>query len=292
MNRSIKQIMPYLPREIQGCVDLLPQHIQEHLEELRFRINTEPTIVVSGVEQPLALHAPILVTGGMLRFLVDAASNYSAYAVLESMQQGFITLEGGHRMGICGTAVMEQGCIKTLSDHSSINLRVARQWTGCGEKLFAQMETDGENLLLLGPPNCGKTTLLRDLIRLISDKGSQRVGLADGRGEIAACVAGIAQLNVGQRTDIITGASKEKSIELLLRVMNPNWIAVDEITALEDVESLMQASYCGVNLLATAHGNGVEDLMRRPIYRKMMDMKIFSKIVVLNPQKDFTIERV
>jgi stage III sporulation protein AA len=147
-------------------------------------------------------------------------------------------------------------------------------------------------MLILGPPGRGKTTLLRDLLVHLSDRGLQRIGLVDERGEIAACVEGTPQLYVGSRTDVLTNIRKDSGIMILMRSMNPQWIAVDEITAEHDIHAMEQASYCGVKLIATAHGESLADLKKRPLYKKLLNTGVFGQAAVIYPDRTYRIEEI
>ena len=190
-------------------------------------------------------------------------------------------------MGLCGTAVMRNGEVYTLRRYSSANLRIARQFVGAAKDVLPQIiEGAGiSNTLILAPAGMGKTTLLRDIIRAISEGDGiapLRVGLADERGEVAALRDGIPQLDVGCRTDVLEGCPKDRALILLLRAMNPQVLGVDEITDPEDVVALMQAVGCGASVLATAHGATREDLERRPLYRTLLEAKVFEKLITIH----------
>ena len=273
---AIRQLLPEPVSAALGQLDA------EAVEELRLRAGQAPGVTIRGEERLLC---PGPVSAQQLRELVSRASGYSAYAVEDSLRQGFLTLPGGHRLGICGTAVMTEGRVKTLKDISSVNLRVARAVPGAAEPLLGLLQRQPQSLLLLGPPGSGKTTLLRDLLRLLSDALGRRVAVADERGELAAALHGTPQLDVGRRTDVLSLCPKARAAELLTRTMNPEYLAMDEITAPQDVTALGQAAYCGVHLLATAHGSGPEDLANRPLYRQLMELGIFRRVAVLAADK-------
>ncbi len=286
-----KEIMSYLPPEVGRALTELPKAKWQALEEIRLRMGREVTILWGGVEEPLSLANPLVTTADMMVYTLNMASGYSPYANEAAFHQGFLPLPGGHRLGICGTMVTTKGQVTALKDLSSLNLRIARQRFGCGRMLYEHLKNSRENLLIFGAPACGKTTLLRDTIRQLSNSG-QRVGLVDSRGEVASCLEGAPQMDVGSHTDVLSMGEKSTSMEMLLRVMNPQWIAVDEITAATDVLSMVQASYCGVHLLATAHGFSREDLMQRPLYRQMMEAKIFQTIALVDRAKQVTLEEM
>ncbi len=257
----------------------------ENLEEIRIRSGCPLRMRYFGKEKEFW---PKVETQ-FVEDILQRACHHSAYAYSDSIRQGYLTIEGGHRIGICGFGVTENGNISTIKDPSSVNIRIARQARNFAAALLPQI---CDSVLILGPPGSGKTTLLRDFVRILSDNRRQNIGLADERGEVSACTKGVNQLDVGSRTDVLVNIPKSKAIMMLLRTMNPSWIAVDEVTAPADIAAMEQASYCGVKLLATAHGNGMEDLYRRPLYRKLMETGVFHQIVVLKKDKTYTVEEV
>lgn len=256
------------------------------LEELRLRRGFPMTALFPGGEVETG-SPPI--GEDELRQVVENATQASAHTVLDQVRQGFVTLRGGHRMGLCGTMVRRDGQNVTLRGLSSLSIRVARPVVGQAKALLPGLMGDGEfaSTLILAPPGAGKTTLLRDLIRGLSDGDGGpplRVGVADERGEIAALWRGEPQLYVGRHTDVIDGCVKADGLSILVRGMNPQAVAVDEVTAPADVLAIKDAVGCGVALLATAHGRGIEDLRRRPVYRTLLADKVFQRLVVLECQ--------
>lgn len=279
-----RQAIRVFPEPLRTCALQEDKEDMARVEEVRLRVGRTPSLLLPEGER--ALSGAGEVTGQLLERLVEIASRWSMHTVLEQLRDGYLTVEGGHRLGLCGAVVCEGGTVRNLRHLSGANLRVARQLCGIARPVADRLWREGqlENTLILAPPGAGKTTLLRDLIRCISEGESGpglRVAVADERGELAAAWQGIAQMELGRRTDVLSGCPKAVGIPMLLRGMNPQVIAVDEITVREDICAMEQAVGCGVSLLATAHGNGMEDLRRRPLYREMMDKGIFSKLITI-----------
>ena len=287
---------------------LLPEHLrraalccagqmQEEAEELRLRMGRPLSLLAAGQEYPLSKES---VCAQDLQAVLDRATEFSAYRCAESIRQGYITVRGGCRVGLCGTAVLQDGTIATLQDLSSLSIRIAREIPGAARDLYPQLwrETQFESALLVAPPGAGKTTLLRDLIRCLSDGDAMhpplRVAVVDERGEIAAVRGGCAQFDVGRHTDILSGAAKAEGILMLLRAMNPQIIAVDEITAPEDIRAMTLAANCGVNFLATVHGKDLQELRRRRICRELLETELFHQFVIMyhhNGERIWRVER-
>ena len=279
---AVRQALNFCPQAVQNRISGFPQEFLDELEEIRFRNGQPLTVLRKGREQALS---GISVDAGMLQEILDRASHHSAYASQEMLKNGFLTVEGGHRLGICGRGVYRDRELYTLREISSVNLRIAREIPGAADSAVGYLWTHPFSTLILGPPGRGKTTLLRDLIRQLSDRFSWRISLSDERCEIAACRNGIPQLSVGSHTDILSGIRKAESIEILLRTMNPQWIALDEITAASDVEEICRASYCGVRFLATAHAAGLLELETRPVYRELLKNRIFENMICIMPDR-------
>lgn len=286
-----------LPPTLLKGLDALGRAEWSGTEELRLRRGFPMTVVLSGEERDLGGEP---VTERHLREVLENASQASAHTVLEQARNGFVTLRGGHRIGLCGTVTRRDGEITTLRYLSSLSIRVARAVEGQAAAVLPGLMENGSFLstLILGPPGAGKTTLLRELIRTLSDgEGvpAHRVGVADERGEIAALWQGEAQFYVGRHTDVLDGCPKAEGLTILLRGMNPQVLAADEITHPADVTAVTEAAGCGAALLATAHGGSLEDLRRRPVYRALLTEGVFRRVVVLGrngARRTFQVEAV
>ena len=275
---GVEQAARVLPLRLRSGVMSLPEDRRSQIEELRLRVGLPMAAVLPEGERALA-GPPV--TQQELEQLLELASRASVHAVLDQLSRGYLTVQGGHRVGLCGTVALEDGAVRTIRKLSSAAVRVARQFPGAAEEVLPSLLEGGrlERALILAPPGLGKTTLLRDLVRCLSDDAGLRVALADERGEIAALFDGVPQLDVGPRTDVMEGCPKAWGLMTLLRGMNPQVLAVDEITAPEDEAALVSAAGCGVTLLATAHGAGREDLSRRKLYRGLLEEGVFRRLV-------------
>lgn len=275
MRCAWNELLKIVPQSIRQDVDRMGR---DTLQELRLRLGMAPEMVTS--KGPVWLSG--IVTESDISFVVNTASRYSPWAAATAAK-GYITAQGGHRIGICGETVTSGGSITGIRSPTSLCIRVARDFPG----IAAGAAGLRGNTLILGPPGSGKTTLLRDLIRQISDSGIGSVAVVDERGELFP-----SGFSTGKRTDILSGCTKVQGVQITLRTMGPAWIAVDEITARDDCEALTEAGWCGVRLLATAHASDRADLNRRPVYRPLLDCGLFENLIILHPDKSWRTERM
>lgn len=266
-------LLGILPLWMRPEVDMLGK---ETLQELRLRIKSPPELILGNRSKFLKRNT----SQEDLNYCVNAASKYSPWAA-STAAKGYITAPGGHRIGVCGNAVYHSGNLNGIREIHSLCIRVARDFPGIAGKLCSC----NESVLILGAPGWGKTTLLRDLARQIAE--TRILCVMDERGELFP--DGVPR---GRRMDVLSGCPKKQGIEMLLRTMGPEYIAVDEITAQEDCQALIDASNCGVHLLSTAHAASLEEYYSRKVYRTLADQNIFRTVVMLQPDKTYTLERV
>lgn len=266
-----------IPHWMRSDVDRIGK---DKLLELRLRIEQEPQLLLT--DETIVL--PKKITGEDLAFVINAGSRYSPWAA-ETTANGYITAPGGHRIGVCGCGVVSNHKMSGIRIPTSVNIRVSRDFPGCA----AIGSGIGGSILIVGKPGTGKTTLLRDLIRQRSN--SEIVAVVDEKYEIFPMYHDSYCFYPGSQVDVLSGVNKEDGIQMLIRNMGPQTIAVDEITAREDSAALLRAAWCGVSILATAHAANLEELKKRTVYRLILKNGIFDAFIVTHPDKSWHIER-
>ena len=277
------EILRMLPQTVRSALAGVPD---TQIEELRLRVGQKPTILYAGAERPLPVRS-VLSQNELQQVLLNASAQ-SQYAVQEQLRNGYLSLPGGYRIGVCGSAVVQNGCMTGLREISSLAIRVPHAIRHPPERLLPYLQ---ESCLLAGTPGSGKTTLLRSCIRALSDAG-QRVAVIDERLELAGALHGVPQFDLGPCTDVLSGCPKIEGMLLLLRSMNPQWLAVDEITRPEELAAIRQAGCCGVSLLATIHAGSAEELKSKPLCRVLFSLGIFRQVLYLDKNRAFHAERI
>lgn len=301
----MEALLRVMPRHIKTGLIGLTDEKQKGLQEIRLRVNQPLILKMNGQEYGLndkglcTLGHGIDVTRQELGDILHCMSDFSLYALEDELRQGFMTLEGGHRVGLVGKVVLENGQIKTLRFISGMNIRIAHEVLGCSEKIMPYIVGRDKvyHTLIVSPPGCGKTTLLRDMIYQLSEGfkgyGPYTVGVVDERSEIAACYQGVPQNHLGRHTDVLDGCPKVEGMRMLLRSMAPQVIAVDEIGKGADCEALQEILSAGVTLMCTVHGKDEKECLRRPYLSELLEKGFFERIIILSHrQGPCTIEAI
>lgn len=260
-------------------IDILTGHEINNIEEIRIRLGQTVKIKIGNTEKEL----PYVATNKDIREILELASNHSMYAYGEEIKNGYITVEGGHRIGVCGRAVCDDSRLTSIKNISSVNVRVAHEIIGCSNELIRDIcnEKEIKSTLLISPPGQGKTTLLRDIIRNISNTG-YNVSLVDERSEIAACFTGEAQNDIGTRTDVMDACPKACGMIMMIRSMSPQVIVTDEIGKNEDIDALRYAFNCGCYVIASIHGENITDIQRKQEMKEIIENRFFQRYIVIS----------
>lgn len=285
-----------LPSRLRRIAMEMPETDKRRAEEFRLRAGHCLSVLLPEGERSLEA----IVTTEELETLCDIAAEFSRYASIETLRQGFLPVRGGFRVGLCGSAVVKDGEVTNLKQISSAVIRISREQKGIAQAVAPRLFRDGRfvSTLLLSPPGGGKTTLLRDLVRQLSQGEGvppQRITLIDEREEIAVMYRGQPQMDVGPRTDVLSGCPKALAIPMALRAMNPQIIAVDEITVREDIAAMAAAAHCGVRFLATIHADGRQELGRKPLFSQLLKARVFEKAVTIRregEQRQYIVEEL
>ncbi|HHV98074.1 MAG TPA: stage III sporulation protein AA [Clostridiaceae bacterium] len=298
----VKGILPYVSQGIRDTLGKVDKRVLESAEEIRLRAD-KPLIIQQYLKEWFVSKSgkleefcsdPYIVERSEISKTVEIMSENSIYAYQDEIKNGFITLKGGHRVGLAGKVVLDGGSIKNIKYISGLNIRISREIPGCSDHVINYiLNKKGGiyNTLIISPPQCGKTTILRDLARKISDGISEaglkgmKVGIVDERSEIAACYKGVPQNNVGIRTDVMDGCPKSLGMCMMIRSMSPQVIITDEIGGQGDKDAIMSVINAGVKIIATAHGYNLTELKSRREVIGLMEEKVFERFLVLNNSK-------
>lgn len=275
---NFHQITARLPSVLAEQMEWLPASVTSAVEEIRLRCGQYICIQGGNSEKIIEYR----LTQEDLQKTLNHLIHFSYYAYEEDMAKGFVTIEGGHRVGICGKAVIKGGHITLIKEISSLNIRFAKEVIGCGEKLASQLKDkrgNPQHTLIVSPPGCGKTTLLRDLARIFSNEG-RKVAICDERSELAGMYRGIPSFYLGSRTDVLDGCDKAEGIPILIRSMSPDVIVTDEIGKREDLQAIEMCLGTGVCLITSIHGSSREELMKSNL-RNLIGENVFRHIIYL-----------
>lgn len=293
-NPFIFEILKYLPKKFCCALDEVIKKNVIPIFEIRIKVNS-PLILRSneGIKF-LSLGGEITNKISKASFIVSKLDvddiynkicEYSVHSYQDQIKNGFITVSGGHRIGICGTAVKKDNLITSIKNISSLNIRIAREVIGASDKLLNLISPENFGLLIVGPPSCGKTTILRDLARKLSCEKGKCVTIVDERSEIAATYNGVPKESVGL-CDVMNGYPKKEGILQAIRTMSPEIIICDELGDDSDAESIKQGLNAGVSIIASIHASSIDDLLSRTQAKKLINTGAFKKIVILKDSKN------
>lgn len=278
------EILRVLPLKISS--EIRGYFQSDKIQEIRIKVG-KPIILNSFKGERILKYT---VTADDIKQILVKISNYSLYAYEEEIKQGYITIKGGHRIGIAGECVIVDGVIRTIKNISSLNIRICREVIGSSNEVMKYIVKDNRiyNTLIVSPPKCGKTTILRDIARNVSsgmnliNLSGKKVSIIDERSEIAACFNGVPQMDVGVRTDVLDNCLKREGMLMAIRSLSPEVLICDEIGTRGDIEALLMAFNSGVNVVVTLHGFSIDDIYKRKVFKELLDNSILDRIVILS----------
>lgn len=274
--RCMHYILRLLPSSIAQPISASMHDVEFEVEEIRLRIGRPIILRGEGKEKILSQS----ITANDISYLIGNATDCTFHSASKTLKEGYIPLRYGARMGVCGYGNSCDGFLSDLRDVCSVCIRLAAEHIGCANALCDTLYTKGfVSTIIISPPGYGKTTLLRDVIRNLSNSGYY-VGVADERGELSGSRDPLGGFDLGLRNDLLVGTKKSKAATMMIRTMSPNVIAMDELTSEEDILSIMEAVGCGVGLLSTVHGND-RSVLDKPIFRSLIEARAFEKAIII-----------
>ncbi|WP_042145886.1 stage III sporulation protein AA [Paucisalibacillus sp. EB02] len=282
----MEEILRLFPDEIQYAIKVSVGNRWDKLQEIRVRLLQPIELIFDyGIEWITQART----NKKDNTFIINQLSEFSLYRMEDELREGYITIEGGHRVGLAGKVNTVNGSVKAIQYITFLNIRIAKEKIGVATKVIPYLyENRFLNTLFVGSPQSGKTTLIRDVIRIISSGWNhvppKKVGVVDERSEIAACLKGIPQHNLGKRTDVLDACPKAEGMMMMIRSMSPEILVVDEIGSEKDVQALTNAINAGVTVVCTIHGQTLEELKNRPSILPLLEKKVFRRIVLLKGQ--------
>lgn len=288
-----KQILPYLSPALRQIMSGLNEAQYSSLEEIRLRSGQPLVLKIGDRDYSVDLSGRMgtginnvyMVTGDDIYRTIASISDNSLYAFEEEIKRGFITIPGGHRAGLGGQTVVENNQIKTMKNFSSICFRVAREIKNCSDQVISSIHPFSgviRNTLIISPPRCGKSTILRDIARAVSSAQDKNVVVIDERSEIAGCYQGVPQLDVGPRTDVLDACPKALGMIMAIRSLSPQVIVTDEIGRREDVQAILECINAGVAVISSVHAGDLRELSRRPVMKEILEQNCFRLGIVLS----------
>ncbi|MBU5254889.1 stage III sporulation protein AA [Tissierella praeacuta] len=301
-SRIYDSVIQNLCGELNTVLAQIPSKYKGKVEEIRLRNGGPLTISYESKDYFISTNGSVSLTPSNamiireehIRNTFQIISNYSVYAYEEEIRNGYITIKGGHRVGIGGKIIYGSNGLETIKNISSLNIRIGKEILGVSDSIIPYLVKIPRifyNTLIVSPPQCGKTTLLRDIVRNLSNGFSLlkangfKVSIVDERSEIAGMYKGIAQNDIGIRTDVLDGCLKSDGIMMAIRALSPDIIAVDEIGSKKDVEAINEALRAGIKLIATIHGSNLEEVMRKSSMKELFEEKVFERFIILDRSK-------